>query len=195
VGGLWRLDLEREAALKLLSEHDGDAVWPLSTPEKRPRFLMDGREYLWRPRLERWCRAQPADDAAKLLRERLAESWREAVASKDAGLAATVVQAMDERFERKAAEELAPDALGLIRETLSGIEEKIRTRRVYVFSYDLPIGLMERFGVPEQVDLEPFVDGTRRRAEELRGEPIPLPHPYDLDLLIHRLGRLQARRR
>jgi hypothetical protein len=195
VGGLWRLDLEREAALELLSEHDGDAIWPLSTPEDRRRFLMDGREHLWRPRLERWYRVQPADEAAHILAAKLAETWRQAVASKDAGLAAAVVHAMDERFGRKAAEELAPEALGLIRETLSGIEEKIRTRRVYVFSSDLPIDLLERFGVPERVDLEPFVEGARRRAAELSGEPIPLPHPYDLALLSLRLGRLQDRRR
>ncbi|MCC7140155.1 MAG: hypothetical protein IT460_17170 [Planctomycetes bacterium] len=195
VGGLWRLGLEREAALELLSEHDGDAAWPLSTPDKRPRFLMDGREYLWRPRLERWYGAQPADGAAKLLRAKLAETWREAVASRDAGLAATAMQAMDERIGREVADELAPEALGLIRETLSGIEEKLRARRMYVCSYDLPIDLMERFGVPEQVDLTPFVDGTRRRVAELSGEPVPLPYPYDVDLLILRLGRLQARRR
>jgi hypothetical protein len=196
VGGLWRLDLEREAAIDLLAAHDGDVVWPLATPDmKRPRFLMGDRPFLWRARLERWYRAQPAGEAEKSLRTKLAEAWREAVTSKDAGLAATVVQAMDERFGRESAEALAPEALGLIRETLAGIEERMRTRRVYVFSHELPIDLLERFGVPEQVDLKPFVDGTRRRAAELSGEPIPIPHPYDIELLILRLQRLQDRRR
>jgi hypothetical protein len=195
VGGLWRLDLEREAALKLLSDHDGEAVWPLSTPDKRPRFLKDGRDYLWRPRLERWYRAQPAGEAAKSLRVKLAETWREAVASKDAGLAATVVQAMDERFGRESAEELTPEALGLIRETLSGIEE-LRARRPHLVSNDdLPIGLMERFGVPEQVRLKPFVDEARRRAAELSAAPVPVSWMYDADLLVLRLQRILDRRR
>jgi hypothetical protein len=195
VGGLWRLDVEREAALKLLSDHDGEAVWPLSTPDKRPRFLMDDRPFLWRQRLERWYRAQPVGEAAKSLRAKLAETWRKAVASKDAGLAATVVQAMDERFGRESAEGLGPEALGLIRETLSGIEERIRARSGYVFSDELPIGLMERFGVPEHVDLKPFVDGTRRRAAELSAAPVPSWWRYDADLLVLRIQRILDRRR
>ncbi|MBL9087288.1 MAG: hypothetical protein JNM10_09105 [Planctomycetia bacterium] len=190
VGGLWRLDLEREAALRLLSAHDGDAAWPLTKPEKGRGF-----DLLWRPRLERWYLAQPVGEAAKNLRAKLAESWREAVASKDARLAETVVDAMDERLGREPGEALASEARGLIRETISVLEACVRARPGCVFSYDLPVGLMERFGVPEQVVLKPFVDGTRHRAAELAGEPIPFPHPYDLDLLILRLERLPDRPR
>jgi hypothetical protein len=195
VGGLWRLGLEREAALELLSAHDGEAVWPLSTPGTRPRSLMDGRDPLWRPRLERWYRAQPAGDAAKRLRAKLAETWREAVASKDAGLAAAVVEAMDERFGREPADAWAPEAVGLVRETLSAIEERIRARPGCVFSSDLPIGLLERFGVPEAVDLRPFVDGARRRSAELNAAPVPVAWMYEADLLVLRLQRLPERRR
>jgi hypothetical protein len=53
---------------------------------------------------------------------------------------------------------------------------------------------MERFGVPEPVNMRSVVDGARRHEAGLGGEPIPIPHPYDLRLLNLRLQRLLNRK-
>lgn len=194
LAGLWRLDLEREAVLKLVAAHDGDAVWPLSTPLNRLPF---GREshfpFLWRPRLERWYRAQPAGEAAERLRGKLAATWSESVAfAKDAGLAAIVVEASDERFGRESAEARASDALGLIRETVLDLKARIRADPRQDWGR-VPTALMERIGVPSDVDLTTIAAWARGREEALQGATIPLPHPYDLHLLVPRLQRLVDR--
>ncbi len=193
LAGLWRLDLERETVLKLVAAHDGDAVWPLATPGNR--FPL-GREsdfpFLWRPRLERWYRAQPAGEAAERLRGKLAATRAEAVASKDVELEAAILEAMDERFGRESAEALASEALGLIRQTVADLEARIRVDPEEYWGR-VPTALMERIGVPDDVDLRTIADCTRRREETLQGEAIPLPHPYDLHLLVLRLQRLLDR--
>jgi hypothetical protein len=130
----------------------------------------------------------------KRLRVKLAESWREAVTSNDVRLAAAVAGAMDERLGRETADALASEARVLIRKSILALEASTRADpREYLGK--VPLDLMERFGVPEQVDLKRIVDWARGRAESLQGEAIPLPHPYDLHLFILRLQRLLDRRR
>jgi hypothetical protein len=193
LAGLWRLDLERETVLESVAAHDGDAVWPLATPGNR--FPL-GREsdfpFLWRPRLERWYRAQPAGEAAERLRGKLAATRAEAVASKDVELEATILEAMDERFGRESAEALASEALGLIRQTVADLEARIRVDP-WEYWGRVPTALMERIGVPDDVDLRTIAHWTRRCEQTLQGEAIPLPHPYDLHLLVLRLQRLLDR--
>ncbi len=193
LAGLWRLGLEREAVLELVAAHDGDAVWPLPTPLNR---LPLGREnqfpFLWRPRLERWHRAQPAGEVGETLSGKLSATWFEALASKDVGLAATVVEAMGDQFGRGSAQARVSDALGLIRETVSALGARIRLDP-RESSGRVPTALMERIGLPSDVDLKPIVDWARHREEALQGEAIPLPHPYDLHLRVLRLQRLLDR--
>ncbi len=195
LAGLWRLELERDAVLKFLWARDDEAAWPLSTPSKRfPLGGMGGDAVLWRPRMERWYRAQPKAEAAENLRAKLAESWQEALASKNVRLAATVAQAMDERLGRESTDALAAEALGLIRETVALWEAQGRKDPRDFSAGRLPIALMERFGVPEPVNLTMLIDPARRQEESLGREPIPLPHPYDLRLQNLRLQRLLKRK-
>jgi hypothetical protein len=114
------------------------------------------------------------------------------VATKDVGLAAIVVEALDERFGRKAAEARASEALDLVRDTVSALEARIRVDPREHWGR-VPTALMERIGVPGDVDLNTIADWARRREKALLTEAIPLPHPYDLHLFVLRLQRLQDR--
>jgi hypothetical protein len=51
---------------------------------------------------------------------------------------------------------------------------------------------MERFGVPEGVDLEAIVDAALHYYREMADETIPLPHPYSLHMRVLRLQRLRG---
>ncbi|WP_145183012.1 hypothetical protein [Planctomycetes bacterium Pla163] len=55
------------------------------------------------------------------------------------------------------------------------------------------LDLLERYGVPADVDLAELARITRERRDELADAVIPLPHPYDLELAVLRYERLLAR--
>jgi hypothetical protein len=182
--GIWRLGLEREAVLRKLAEKEPEAEWPLSSS---PR----GVSAAWRPRLERWLRAQPKAIAESRLREELAVAWHEAIAARNPNLAGIVVAATEHWVGPDDTERLRPAAQDLARDALRELESRGRADW-----RDAGIGpglllLLERYGVPPGVDLSAVVTAAQRYCREMVDESIPLPHPYDLELLTLRVERLR----
>jgi hypothetical protein len=178
--GLWRLGLLREEVMAAIAEQDGEAGWPLDTPGNR-------LQYAWRPRFARWVRAQGDDLSITALGARLGASWKAAKKAGDPTVFARVVETIDTSIGREAADVLRPAAEEIVRESIASIERGHLPRGV--------VFLLERFGVPEGVDLEPVLDAIRARYGEFADEVIPLPHPYDLHLQCLRIARLMERPR
>ena len=178
LSGLWRLGLLREEVLAAIAELDREVVWPL-----RP-----GRSVVaWRPRIERWLRTREAKDPKVELWRELKRSFDEAVTVGDPELAGRVVLAYDTWLGRAAADSHSEEARALVRKELASID------RNYHIGDGLLV-LLEFYGIPDAVDLEPVLAAVRRRYRELADETVPLPTPYDLHLACLRLERLMAGR-
>jgi hypothetical protein len=186
LSGLWRLGMLREDVLRVHAEREPEAAWPLVTPD---RSLGTG----WRLRIEHWLRARPEEERESALAKQLEVTWKEAVAAADITLAARVLEVRQTWLgETTVPAAVRVDVERMVRESLAA----------YLRAYEKDwrdgrpplgiIGLMERFGVPDGVDLDTVVAAARHYYHETFGSVRPVPHPYDLHVRVQRLQRLSG---
>lgn len=185
LSGLWRLGMLREEVLRALRDREPEAGWPLVASDR-------SRDTGWRVRIQRWLRARPENERESALAEKLEATWKEAVTAADPKLASRVLEAREIWLgERTAPPAFRPDVERMVRKSLDAyLREYGRDWR-----YGRPpvgvIALMERFGAPEGVDLGKVAAAAAHYYTEVADAVMPLPHPYELNLRVQRLQRLQ----
>lgn len=154
----------------------------------------------WRARWVRWADERVAAGEERAVVEALARAWQRAFDEDDlalfgacAELARGDVPGFDPRaldgwdesgWDEDEARQLAHDLLGWHAQRWS---ER--------FAFDAVLDLIEAYGVPESIELEPLLQLARDRHEELWDATIPLPHPYDVELAVVRFELLVERAR
>ena len=162
LSGIWRLGLLRNQVLEVLAAREPTPRWPLFTPDRRASPE-------WRLRVELWRRTQPEGKAEANLRAKPEAAWREAVAAKDTKLAGRVAEATPTWIGTEAADALASDAQTLARDVLVTKEARAAARRDVGLDDGL-LYLLERFGVPEGMDITTVAAATQRYYEKMRDE-------------------------
>lgn len=170
LAGIARLELVADDELAFVPTQDAD---PLGR----------GVGPLWRLHLERWLADQPSEVRAERLADAFVAHWRAAVAQRDVGHLARLVEVADTHD----LVDLLPDGG---RTELATVLRAIRPdEQTAAAAPDVAV-LLERRGVPADLDLDAWRRATRARFAALYDATIPLPHPYDLELALARFERL-----
>jgi len=170
VAGIARLDLVANEDLAWVPALDEDPLGRRVGP-------------LWRLHLERWLAEQPDESRAERLADAFVAHWREAVARRDVDHLARLVEAADAH----GLADLLPEGG---RTEIAAVLRGLRPDEQVAAAAPAVAVLLERRGVPADLDLEAWRRATRARFAELYDATIPLPHPFDLELALARFEKL-----